>query len=285
MKKIAFVSDFFASEVNGGAELTTNAIMSFGYQMGHHIVGIKCSSINVEMLKNEKDNFHFIICNFKSLDNDIKLYMCKNVSYSIIEYDYKICEYRSVDLHINQEGTPCDCETRNSGKINSAFYGYADKVWFMSNRQKEIILSKVAVLKEENCEVLNSVFSYGDLRFIHSLKDNEKNNSYLIMSSDSWIKNTEKTIEYAKDNKLEFELVGGLPYHELLIKMSTSKGLIFQPIGADTCPRLVMEAKMLGCDLIINENVQHKDESWFKTQDSCYAHMDTRGEAFWSYYE
>ena len=177
------------------------------------------------------------------------------------------------------------CETKNSGKINSAFYGYADKVWFMSGKQKEIILSKVAVLKEENCEVLNSVFSYGDLRFIHSLKDNEKNNSYLIMSSDSWIKNTEKTIEYAKDNKLEFELVGGLPYHELLIKMSTSKGLLFQPIGADTCPRLVMEAKMLGCDLIINENVQHKDEPWFETQDSCYAHMDTRGEAFWSYYE
>ena len=37
--------------------------------------------------------------------------------------------------------------------------------------------------------------------------------------------------------------------------------------------------------LILNENVQHKDEPWFETQDSCFTHMDTRADAFWSYYE
>jgi hypothetical protein len=172
-----------------------------------------------------------------------------------------------------------------SGKINSAFYGYAEKVWFMSHGQKDLFLSKVKGLKEEKCEVLNSVFHPADLRFMYSIKENEKNNKYLILGSQSWIKGTPESIQFAENNNLEYEIVSGLPYHELLIKMSTSKGLIFRPLGNDTCPRLVMEAKMLGCDLILNDYVQHKDEPWFETQESCYEHMDTRTETFWSYYE
>jgi hypothetical protein len=46
-----------------------------------------------------------------------------------------------------------------------------------------------------------------------------------------------------------------------------------------------MEAKMLGCDLILNDHVQHKDEPWFETQESCYKHVSDRAEVFWSYYE
>ena len=42
---------------------------------------------------------------------------------------------------------------------------------------------------------------------------------------------------------------------------------------------------MLGCQLVLNEHVQHKDEPWFETMMSCYEHIDSRGDAFWSYYE
>ena len=285
MKNIAFISDFFVQDAIGGAELTTDAIMRAGLSRGHTIIGVNSRSVTKEMLNNEKENFHFIVGNFFNLSDDVKIYMCKNTSYSIIEYDYKICQYRSLHLHQLKEGTECDCETRQSGKINSAFFGYADKVWFMSKEQQDIVSSKINVLKKQNCEVLSSVFSEGDLRFIRSIKDNKKNDTYLIMTSNNWIKNVEETVEYAKQNKLDFELVGDLSYHEFLIKLSTSKGLIFHPCGHDTCPRLVIEAKMLGCKLLLNENVQHKDESWFKTQDSCYEYMSSRNTKFWSYYE
>ena len=121
--------------------------------------------------------------------------------------------------------------------------------------------------------------------FFNALKSKNKNNKWLIQKSDSWVKGTEDAIQYAKNNNLEYELFSNLEYHELLIKLSTSKGLIFLPLASDTCPRLVMEAKMLGCELILNEHVQHKDEPWFKTAMSCYKHMDNRDNAFWSYYE
>ena len=285
MKKIAFIADYFIEDGIGGAELTTDAIIRFGLQKSFEIGAIHCSNINKDMLQMNKDDFHFIVCNFVQLQDELKLYMIKNCSYSIIEYDYKICKYRSYELHEQAEGKPCDCETTLGGKINSAFYAYAKRMWFMSNKQKEMIQSKVPALKEDNCYVLNSVFNKGDLRFIHSIKDNEKNDRYLILDSESPVKGTEQCIEYAENNSLEYETIKNLNYHEMLIKLSTSKGLIFMPVASDTCPRLVMEAKMLGCDLILNEHVQHKDEAWFKTQESCYRHMENRIENFWNYYE
>lgn len=282
MKKYIFISDLFLDQYRGGAELTTDALMRPTNQTPL-VIPIPCSKVTKEFIESAiEDNCHFIVCNFSSLDDKIKLFMCKNTSYSIVEYDYKICDHRSFELHELIEGSPCDCETRISGKINTAFYAYAEKIWFMSDAQKNLFLSKISALKEEKCEVLNSVFHPGDLKFMYSIKDNEKDNKYLILGSQSWIKGTEECIQYAKDNGMEYEIVTGLPYHELLIKMSTSKGLIFRPLGNDTCPRIVMEAKMLGCDLILNDYVQHKDEVWFKTQESCYEHMNSRSDTFWS---
>tara|TARA_R100001015_G_C4631522_1_gene194079 strand:+ start:925 stop:1785 length:861 start_codon:yes stop_codon:yes gene_type:complete len=286
MKKIIFICDYFLNTDGvGGAELTTDAIMRFGANRGFDIGAVHCNKVSIKAIEEVKDDYHFIICNFIQLQDDIKLYMVKNCSYSIVEYDYKICKYRSFELHEMSEGAPCDCETTAYGKLNSVFYGYAEKIWFMSEKQKRMIMDKVSVLKEEKCEVLNSVFSAGDLRFIFSIKDNEKNNKYLILDSDSPVKPSKLSVDYAEANNLEYELVTNMPYHELLIKMSMSKGLIFMPVASDTCPRLVMEAKMLGGDVILNEHVQHKDEPWFKTQDSCFEHLDNRSDAFWSHYE
>jgi hypothetical protein len=287
MKKIVFVSDFFIQDGIGGAELTTDAIMRYGASKINtfDIGAIRTTKLDTKIIDANKEDSYFIVCNFKGLSDESKIHMCKNASYSIIEYDYKVCEYRSFELHEMYENNSCDCETKISGKITSAFYGYADKIWFMSKKQKDMILAKVPAIKQENCEVLSSVFSAGDLRFIYSLRENEKDNKYLILDSESPVKGTSECVNYAQQNNLEYELISNLPYYELLIKLSTSKGLIFMPVASDTCPRLVIEAKMLGCDLILNEHVQHKDEDWFYSQKSCYKHMDSRPDAFWSHYE
>tara|TARA_R110002049_G_scaffold210128_1_gene380985 strand:- start:220 stop:777 length:558 start_codon:yes stop_codon:yes gene_type:complete len=184
-----------------------------------------------------------------------------------------------------QTSKECECSNHKENKINLAFYGYAKKIWFMSNIQKNIFLEKVHTIKEEKTETLNSVFSSGDLRFIDSIKNNEKDDTYLIVKTQSWVKGFDNCVKYATTNNLKHEIVTNLPYHELLIKLSTSRGLIFLPDGADTCPRLVMEAQMLGCEVITNNNVQHKDEHWANNALSCRKHMNTRTSAFWDYYE
>jgi len=66
--------------------------------------------------------------------------------------------------------------------------------------------------------------------------------------------------------------------------LANAKGLCLLPPGADTCPRLVIEAKLLGCELHYNENVQHADEDWFNTDDDEAIERYLRGykERFWN---
>lgn len=287
MKRILFVADYYLVDGIGGAELTTQALIDYLPDLCAKNEVTSCYSwrLTKSVIDELKDDTHFIVCNFDKLNDKIKLYMCKNVSYSIVEYDYKICKYRSFELHQLIEGKPCDCETKVKGKINSAFFGYAEKVWFMSEKQKNMICEKISVLDKDKCEVLSSVFNEGDLRFIDSLKNNKKNDTYLILNSPSPVKATEQCVKYAVDNNLKYELVSQIPYHELLIKLSTSKGIVFLPRSSDTCPRIIIESKLLNCDVILNENVQHKDEKWFQNSESCMAYLKTRNDKFWKYYE
>tara|TARA_R100001591_G_scaffold118538_1_gene141982 strand:- start:1498 stop:2349 length:852 start_codon:yes stop_codon:yes gene_type:complete len=283
MKKIMFISDMFSEDYPGGAELTTEAFIR-SMPNTHVVAKVHSAKVTPEIIDANNDA-HFIVCNFAALEDSSKLHMCKNADYSIVEYDYKLCKYRSLKKHELAEGKPCDCLEGMDGKITQAFYGYAKRVLFMSAGQRDIFLSRLKTLKQENTFVLSSAFLKGDLNFMESIKDNEKNNKYLILGSNSWIKGTKECIAYAEENNLEYEVIQGLPYHELLIKMSTSKGLIFRPLDYDTCPRIVIEAKLLGCDLILNEYVQHKDEEWFATQQSSYEYLRSRPSEFWSFYE
>jgi len=281
MIKSVFVADLFAHQYTGGAELTTEAIIE---SFSDEVVKINSENLLPKHMENFKD-YHWFICNFSAVSQENKLLIAKNLKYSIIEYDYKFCKYRSLDKHQAHEKKPCDCMEQSESKINLIFYGYAKKIWFMSEKQKQIFLQNVKTIKNENCEVLSSIFSKGDLRFMESIKNNEKNNTFLILDSNSWIKGTKDCVEYAKSNNLKFELIKDLPYHEMLIKLSTSRGLIFRPLGGDTCPRICIEAKLLGCELHLNDNVQHKDEQWFGNQTSCYKYLSERVNVFWNFYE
>ena len=281
--KYLFVADAFVDQYSGGAELTTQAIMSGCKKKPYS--RINASQVTNDLIMKFKDHY-WIIGNFASLKDKVKVMICKNVKYSIVEYDYKFCMFRSMDKHQYIKSEPCDCYKKPEAKINKVFYGYAEKIWFMSEEQRDIFLEKIPTMKKEKCEVLSSVFSKGDLRFMDSIKDNPKSDNYLILESESWIKDTAGCIQYAKENNIPYELVKGLSYPEMLIKMSTSKGLIFRPVGGDTCPRIVIEAKLLNCDLILNDNVQHKNETWFNgPREDCYKYMNERVDKFWEFYE
>ena len=94
----------------------------------------------------------------------------------------------------------------------------------------------------------------------------------------------ELAINYAKNNNLSFELVKNLKYEKMLEKLSTSKGLIFLPHAHDTCPRITIEAKLLDCDLVLGDNVLHKEEQWFKgTNEETVNYLLSNGQVFWRF--
>lgn len=267
----------FVQDYVGGAELTSEAIIEDSLLP---VKKVHSRSVNTKMMKQHRDSF-WVFGNFASLKEECIMFAVKNLSYSVLEYDYKYCEFRSPEKHIDNSGE-CTCHTARRGKIVSIFYAKSKATWFMSDKQKSVYCNKFPFLDNPNSKVLSSVLSKETLDYIQNLKTSNKNNKWIILNSSSWIKGKDRAVDYAVKNNLDYELVWGLNHKDLLKKLSTSKGLIYLPPGGDTCPRLIIEAKLLDCELILNDNVQHKDEDWFKTKESTLDHLRSRTRVFWA---
>jgi hypothetical protein len=275
---IVFVSDIFAEDYVGGAELTTEGIIT-GTDLP--LIRVRSQQVNPQVIEALKDRY-WVFGNFSGLSPNLILECTQKLTYSIIEYDYKFCKFRLPEKHVAAEGV-CNCHQEMQGKLISLFYHHAQSLWFMSAAQMNIYLEHFPFLQKDTTEVLSSIFDPSALDTFSRLKSSKKSNKWLIQDSDSWVKGTEDAIKYAKDNGLPYETFKGISYEEMLAKFSTSKGFIFLPRGGDTCPRTVIEAKMLGCELVLNDNVQHKDEEWFSgTVEDSHSYLSGRVKYFWN---
>jgi len=271
------VSDLFVSDYVGGGELTTEAIIE-----GTNIPVIKAhsASLTKEVIDNFSDRY-WIFGNCANISTELLLHITKTLNYSVIEYDYKFCSYRLREKHIAAEGS-CECHTTSRSKMFSIFFSHAKSLWFMSAKQRDIYYEMFPFLKKPTTKVLSSVFNKETLSILRNLSKNKKDDKWLIQRSPSWVKGSDDAVKYAKENGLKYEEFSNVSYKEMLKKFSMSKGFLFLPQGSDTCPRTVIEAKLLGCELILNDNVQHKDEEWFSgSVEKTFNYLEDRTKIFW----
>ena len=281
--RIVVVSDAFVDDYVGGAELTTQALID---SSPLEVFKIHSKDVTMKTLESGHQKF-WIFGNFSALDWKLIPAIIANMKYAVLEYDYKFCRYRSPEKHRSIENKECTCAQEQQGKIISAFYHGAKSLWWMSEKQMEIYHKRFPFLSQGRNTVLSSVFNEEFFLKINQLREkyrDYKRSGWVILGSNSWIKGYDEAIKWCEENKKEHEVVWNIPYFDLLEKLSRSEGLVFLPNGADTCPRLVIEAKLLGCKLHINENVQHKDELWFDTNDmfDTEAYLFAARENFWN---
>jgi|TARA_R110001583_G_scaffold5598_23_gene30177 glycosyltransferase involved in cell wall biosynthesis len=280
---IVVVADLFLEDYVGGAELTTQAIIDASPL---NICEIKCKDISLKTLESGYEKY-WIFGNFSSLSQELIPSIVANLKYSILEYDYKFCKYRSVEKHLIAENKVCDCPDQMHGKLVSAFMYGAESIWWMSEKQQQIYLEKFPFLSERENVVLSSVFDDTFFVALKMLKEKYKNaerKGWLVLGSTSWIKGYQAAEQWCKDNNKEYEVLWEVPYEEVLEKMAQAEGFVYLPQGGDTCPRMVIEAKLLGCQLHINDDVQHAKEIWFDTTDpfDTEAYLFAARERFWT---
>ena len=280
---IVLVADFFAKDVPGGAELTTQALLE-SIPNGLTVKQLYARDINIETLENFKDKY-WIFTNMSMMSMELIPTIAANLDYSIIEYDYKFCQYRSIEKHFHAEQEECNCHESIHGKLISAFFLGAKNIWWMSEAQEKRYTDRFPFLKDSESIVLSSVFNERFFAKVKLLNEkNEDKKGWLVLDSSSWIKGTEDAVDYCEKNNLDFKLISGLTHDQVLEELSKAEGLVYLPRGGDTCPRLVIEAKMLGCKLVMNEHVQHREEIWFNTDDrfDTEAYLYAARERFWS---
>jgi len=281
--KIIFVSDMFASDYVGGAELTSQALID---SSPVKVFPLRSRDVTMELLKEGVDRF-WIFGNFCEMNPQLIPSIVGNIRYSILEYDYKYCKARSPEKHLQVVGTPCDCPEQVNGKMVSAFFYGAMGLWWMSEAQKERYTTIFPFLNEKDNVVLSSVFDDKTLGFLKHLREANKDierKGWIVLGSKSWIKGADDAEKWCKDTGKDYEIVWDLPYNEVLTKLSKAEGFVYLPKGGDTCPRMVIEAKLLGCKLQLNDFVQHKDEAWFAVNDieTTESYLYAARQLFWS---
>jgi glycosyltransferase involved in cell wall biosynthesis len=284
---VVFVSDFFVSDYTGGAELTSQALID---SSPLRVQKLRSSEVTLELMEQLRDK-HWIFGNWSTMKIDLVPTVIANLSYSILEYDYKYCRYRSPQKHEHATGQACDCRDDMHGKLVSAFYYGAKSLWWMSEAQQDHYLKLFPFLAEKHSHVLSSVFDDSFFLTVKALRSQDRESNprperkgWIVLGSNSWVKGQDAAVSYCQEHGLDYEVVWNLPYDQMLQRLARSEGLVYLPVGWDTCPRLVIEAKLLGCKLVLNDNVQHRHEEWFAgddlltTESYLYAARDT----FWN---
>lgn len=282
---VIVVSDMFVEDYVGGAELTTEALLS---ESPFKIQKLHSRDVSLAALQQGVQKF-WIFGNFSQMNPELIPSIVANMKYTVLEYDYKFCKHRSIEKHEALAGLPCDCSDQLTGKLISAFYYGAKALWWMSETQKNVYFSKFPFLVEKDNIVLSSVFSKETLGTMKLLREqsssqNLERKKWIVLGSNSWIKGLEAAKSWCESNGKDYEVVWGMDYKELLARLSHAEGFVYLPPGGDTCPRMVIEAKLLGCKLHLNNNVQHSKEEWFDTDDveSIHDYLYTAPRLFWS---
>lgn len=265
--EIVFVADLYLEDYVGGAEITSENLISKIKSEGKKYCKIKSNEVSNELIE-AGINCHWVFFNYAAMNLNLIPTIVANIKYSIVEYDYKFCKYRSTEKHFENEQKKCDCHDSVQGKIISAFmYGSENLMW-MSEGQRDFYFKIFPFLEEKNNYVVSSAFSE---KTINSLANNRKNkkriNKALIVGSNSWIKGVQDSIDYCKQKNIKYELVQNITHDELIKKMGEYEHFVFMPKGKDTCPRVLIEAKVSGMNTHVNLNCQHTTEKWWSSPE------------------
>lgn len=264
--QLIFVADMFVEDYVGGAELTSEALID---SSPVNVFKLHSKDVTLDLLHAGHKKF-WVFGNWTQLDLKLIPTIVGNMSYAILEYDFKFCRYRSPELHLEKEGHECDCENHIHGKITSAFYYGAMGLYWMSERQMMKYQEMFPFLAEKDNIVLSSVFSAQTLEKIRALREGisqSEKEKWIVLNSPSWVKGAANAQTYCEENNLEYEQIWNLSYDQTLATLAAAKGFVYLPAGSDTCPRMVIEAKLLGCELKLNDYVLHHTEEWFNVDD------------------
>jgi glycosyltransferase involved in cell wall biosynthesis len=280
--QFVFVSDMFVSDYAGGAELTSEALISTA---PYEVFKLHSRDVTMDLLVKGVKLF-WIFGNFSQLNPQLIPSIVGNLKYSIVEYDFKYCSYRSPEKHFEQTNTHCDCANQPIGKMISAFFYGSMGNWWMSQKQLDRYLTVFPFLGEKKNVVLSSVFDKQTLQTISELRSQTKSSpprfGWIVLGSESWIKGANDAVEWCRKTGKNYDIIWDQPYEVVLQKLSRAEGFVYLPKGGDTCPRMVIEAKLLDCQLHTNDNVLHMQEDWFQSSPAeIEEHLSHSPQIFW----
>ena len=252
MKKVFFISDFFADEIPGGAELVDLEVQRFFEQKGYSIDRLH-SYDSESILNSLNSNSYYIVSNFTGMSEEVKERL-SSFDYSIYEHDHKYLLTRDPSTFTNYKAPP-------NFIINRDFYSLADNVFCQSKKHKEVVELNLGIQNIVNLGC--SLWSEQEISTLESLIDEKKTKASGIASSPNVVKGEKESIEFCKKNNIEYELIPSGDYQSFMTELSKFEKFIFFPQVLESFSRIAVESRILNCQLVTNNNLGCASESWF----------------------
>ncbi len=255
MRKVVFISDFFAHQVQGGAEIYDQVLIDELRSRGIKVATFNSSEFTSQHLNfYNQHGYYYIISNFVNLSlNIMSAFKTLSNRYIIIEHDHKYLSTRN----------PSDFRDFVAPKqfvINKDFYSSAKAVFAQSIKHKEVMEANLGTsnIISSGC----SLWSKEQLENIRTALC-DKNDKAFIMNDSNPIKGLEKALSFCDTNKVEYDLIHKLPQEQFIQTLAKYDKFVFFPKTLESFCRVVLEARMLGCKLVTNKHNGCTYENWF----------------------
>jgi len=261
-KVIHYVSDFFREDEGpGGACLSDYALMErLEKSLDVSFVKIRPSSMIPIDPKGT-----YIVAN-RSLFPRSYLEEIMKSNYVIFEHDHQYDggspRYpvgRNPYIY-NQEGIVPD-----EFKKNLDFYENAKAVFLQTDFHKDIFERNNVPGNLISLET--TIFSDSELELLRTVLANReiKQKDFCVLNSKVWLKGTAESLSFCESNGWSVKLLEGSDLRfEFLKNLSEYTTLVFTPLSPETCCRFVVEARMLGLNVITTYNYGAPLSKWFK---------------------
>lgn len=265
--EVIFLADFFAEDLTGGAELTSEAIINAS---PFKLFKLHSHSLTESMVLENKDKI-WIFGNYVNVKPYLLgLFIKLNIKYYFFEYDFKPCVLRSTIKHQIQTQNPCNCHTNQFGNFNALFMTGAKVLFWCSEKQKEKFYNLYPAYRGTTDDFIQGSTFYPEtienIRKTRAKRESGElkvENRWAILGSSSWIKGTEDAINYCLAKDMKYVILQNLTNEQFLEELAKSNGLIFLPRDIDVGSRITTECKLLGGIPIVNDYVLHITEDWF----------------------
>lgn len=263
--EVIFVQDFFVAEVLGGAELTSDAIIK---ACPYKLFEIHSHSITEAMIQKHREKIWVFGNQTQVAHHLLQMFITLNIQYYFFEYDFKPCVMRSTKKHELQTGK-CDCDIKAHGKFMAHWMTNAKVLFWCSGGQRDKFYGLYPQLKGVTKDFIQSSTFYPEtilnIRKVRERRDIQPQDRWVVLDSTSWIKGTEASVKYCKDHNMNYVLLKNLSNEQFLEELAKSKGMVFLPLDLDVGSRTTVECKLLGRELVINDNVLPSKEPWFNS--------------------
>jgi len=256
-KSILYIADFFAVDILGGAEMNDDTLILRLRESGQDVYMLRCREVDVEDAARHGDR-PILLSNFTMLRQNVLEKIMELGNYSIIEHDHKYLTTRD----------PAQFEgfrAPESAIINRKLYEGARAVFCMSNLHESIMRDNLG----SNVDLVNlhgSLWTDEDLNLLEGVYHRRSGGytawTVAVLDSPVQHKGTWAAVKYCEANSLQAYLLPQMPKADLYKKLADIGTFLFMPQTPETLSRVVVEARALGCKLILSGAIGAKSEPW-----------------------